>query len=403
MSTSLLYHAFGIRGYRYVRTEYVGGGVIFTISQDRDLLSCSACDASPVILRGKVERRFVAPPIGGRPVTIVFPVPRVECLSCGVIRQVEIAFAKPRRRHTKSFERYVLELSRLMTISDVSRHLGIGWDLIKEIHKRDLLRRYSKPKLRSLRLLAIDEISLRRGFTLMTVVMDLETGAIVHVIEGRSFKALEPFMLRLRRSGAKIEAVAADFAGGYARAVTTFLPKAALVFDRFHVMQLMNKKLSQFRHEVWREALGKQKTVLKGTRWLLLKNPETLSEERQEPGRLEEALRLNKPLATAYYLKEDLGELWEQENKAAAGAFLTDWIRRANNSGIRMLKTMASTLAAHRAGLLAWYDYPISTGPLEGTNNKIKVMKRRAYGYRDMAFFKLKILALHETRQVLVG
>jgi transposase len=403
MSTSLLYHGFGVRGYRYVRTEYQGGGVVFTIRQDREQLACSACGSALVVLRGKVERRFLAPPIGRKPVTIVFPVPRIECLSCGLVRRVEISFAERQRRHTKSFERYVVELSRLMTILDVSRHLGVSWGLVREIQKRDLSRRFARPKLRHLRLLAIDEISVKKGYRLMTVVMDLDSGAIVHVAEGTSSKSLKPFLLRLRRARAKVEAVAMDFAGAYVLAVTTFLPRAAVVFDRFHVIQLFNEKLSQLRHDLWREARGARKKVLKGTRWLLLKSPERLSEQGREPERLEAALRLNEPLALAYYLKEELRELWEQEDKETAATFLTDWIRRANASGIRMLETMARTLHSHRVGLLAWYDHPISTGPLEGTNNKIKVMKRIAYGYRDLEFFKLKILALHESRQVLVG
>ena len=95
--------------------------------------------------------------------------------------------------------------------------------------------------------------------------------------------------------------------------------------------------------------------------------------------------------------------LWSQPGKRFAGAFLTDWVRRANASGIGMLRQMAETLESHRAGLLAYYDYPISTGPLEGTNNKIKTMKRQAYGFRDREFFKLKILAIHETKYALVG
>ncbi len=107
--------------------------------------------------------------------------------------------------------------------------------------------------------------------------------------------------------------------------------------------------------------------------------------------------------ATAYYLKEDLRQFWSQPGKTFAGAFLTDWVRRAEASGVRMLRQMAKTLESHRAGLLAYYDYPISTGPLEGTNNKIKTMKRQAYGFRDQEFFKLKILAIHEARYALVG
>ncbi len=146
-----------------------------------------------------------------------------------------------------------------------------------------------------------------------------------------------------------------------------------------------------------------QKQVIKGTRWLLLKNPENLDRDRQEAERLNEALRLNQPLALAYYLKEDLRQFWEQSSKAAAAAFLEDWLARAQSAGMPFLLRFSKTLALHRRGLLAYYDYPISTGPLEGTNNKIKTMQRQAYGYRDREFFKLKILALHETRYALVG
>ena len=89
-------------------------------------------------------------------------------------------------------------------------------------------------------------------------------------------------------------------------------------------------------------------------------------------------MKLNQPLATAYYLKEDLAEAWEQEDEPTAQAFLLDWIAQAESSGIGMLKQFAKTLRLHALGILAWYDYPISTGPLEGTNNKIKTMKRQA-------------------------
>ena len=118
---------------------------------------------------------------------------------------------------------------------------------------------------------------------------------------------------------------------------------------------------------------------------------------------MEEALALNQPLATAYYLKEDLRRFWEQPGKRFATTFLDGWIRRAEASGIKILQQMSKTVAAHRSGLLTYYDVMISSGPLEGTKNKIKTMKRQAYGFRDLEFFKLKILAIHETKYALVG
>jgi transposase len=321
-----------------------------------------------------------------------------------VLRQVKVPFAETRRSYTRAFERYALELLRSMTIRDVARHLGVSWDVIKEIQKRHLQNHFSRPKLKHVRQIAIDEISIGKGHRYLTVVLDLDSGAVLFVGDGKGADALEPFWKRLRCSGATIEAVAIDMAPAYIQAVTDHVSQAAIVFDHFHVIKLFNEKLSDLRRELYREATDQlQKQVLKGTRWLLLKHPENLDKSRREPKRLREALKLNESLAAAYYLKEDLRELWNQPNKACAEAHLNDWIFEAEWSGIRILMQFAKTLAAHRQGILAWYDYPISTGPLEGTNNKIKTMKRQAYGFRDLEFFKLKILAIHQAKYALVG
>jgi transposase len=277
-----------------------------------------------------------------------------------------------------------------MTILDVARHLGVSWDVIKDIQRRDLQRRFARPKLGGLKRIAIDEIAVGKGQRYLTVVLDLETGAVVFVGDGRGGDALKPFWKRLRRAKARVEAV------------STHLKGAVIVFDHFHVIKLLNDTLSDLRRSLYHQADEAHKKVLKGSRWLL-KAPENLDPDRDEVTRLEEALKLNQPLATAYYLKEDLRQFWDQPGKTFAGAFLRDWVRRAESSGVRILGPMARTLTDHSSGLLAYYDYPISTGPLEGTNNKIKTMARQAYGFRDRQFYKLKILAIHQARYALVG
>jgi transposase len=404
MSNSLLYHGFGVRGYPYEKTEYAGGAVTFTISQARESCCCPECGSEDVIGRGHNRRRFRMMPIGGKPVWLVLAVPRVECRGCNAVRQVKVGFADPRVSYTRSFERYALELSRYMTIKDVAHHLKISWDVIKKIQKRDLKRRFAKPKLKHLKRIAIDEISTGKGHRYVTLVMDLESGAVVHVGQGKGGDALLPFWKRLRRSGARIEAVATDMSPAYIDAVTTYLSGATLVFDRFHVIKLYNDKLSELRRTLHRQLTETmQKDALKGVRWLLLKRPEHLDPSRREPQRLREALRLNEPLAIAYHLKDELNEIWEQEDRETAEALLLDWITYAESTGIHILKKFAKTLRFHAQGILAWYDYSISTGPLEGTNNKIKTMKRQAYGFRDPEFLKLKILAIHETTYALIG
>jgi transposase len=404
MSTSLLYHAFGLVGYRHVRQHFHEGRVIFDIEQPRERLRCSHCGSAAVWAQGSVDRTFRTVSIGSKPVLLHFQVPRVRCFDCGLVRQVKLGFADPKKHYTRAFERYVLELSRCTTIQDVAQHLQVSWDTIKDIQARSLQRRFGKPKLHKLRQIAIDEIAIGKGHQYLTVVLNLLTGAVVFVGDGKGAEALEPFWRRLRRAHAKIVAVATDLSAAYIRAVRDHLPRAVHVFDHFHVIKLFNDKLSAFRRQLYHQlGSASDRRLLKGTRWLLLKNPENLDSDKNEPERLEEALRLNAPLATAYYLKEDLRQIWGQPNKRTARRVLRDWLARARASGLRMLRQFADTLESYQEGILAYYDYPISTGPLEGTNNKIKTMQRQAYGFRDRAFLKLKILGIHETKRALVG
>ena len=151
----------------------------------------------------------------------------------------------------------------------------------------------------------------------------------MHVGEGKDGAALKVFWKRLHSSHAKIAAVATDMSPAFIKAVSTNLPKAALVFDRFHVMKLFNDKLSDLRREMFREATDKlDRQVLKGTRYLLLKRPHNLDNTKNERQRLDAALELNQSLFTAYYLREDLAEFWEQDDQEEAQAFLLDWIAR---------------------------------------------------------------------------
>jgi len=404
MSTSLLYHAFGVRGYHEVAIDFEPRTICFRVEQPADALRCSACSSDNVHKSGVVPRRLRTVPIGNKQVFIDLGVQRLFCFDCCKTRQAKIGFADPRVTYTRSFERYALDLSRRTTIQHAAEHLKVGWDTIKEIQKRNLNRRFRKIKLKHLKHLAIDEISIGSGHKYLTVVLDLDSGAVVYVGEGKGADSLADFFKKLRASHAKIKAVATDMSPAYTAAVRDNLPKAIHVFDRFHIVKLFNEKFSLFRQELQREAEGPlAKKVLKGTRWLLLKNPENLIEEKDEKKRLEKALALNKPLATVYYMKEDLRQIWDQRDRPSAEVFLDDWIARARRSGIRMLMRFAETLVEHRKGILNYYKCRLTTAALEGTNNKIKTMQRQAYGFRDQDFFKLRIFALHETNYALVG
>ena len=288
-----------------------------------------------------------------------------------------------------------------MTLSDVAELTCLSWDTAKTITKTHLAKDYGKPALRGVRYLGIDEIHLGKKTRFYTMVLDLEDGRILWAKPGRGKAALQGFWRRLRVAKAKIKAVATDMSAAYWSAVLEHLPDAVLVFDKFHILKLMNERLDDLRREMVREAEGPLKLKIKGTRFLLLRNPKNLTGD-QIP-KLDEALRLNEPLLLGWYLKEELRELWNQTSRKQMEAFLNDWCDKAGQTGIGQMLKMAKTLRTHASGILAYADHRITTGKLEGINNKIKTLTKRSYGFHDENFFILKLLSLHHSKYKLLG
>jgi transposase len=296
---------------------------------------------------------------------------------------------------------WVSDLSRVMTLSDVADLLLLSWDTVKGIVKERLQADYGQIRLKALKYFSIDEIYVGKRGRFYTLVLDLESGRILWVGQGRGAAALQGFWPLLRKSKAKVKAVAMDMSAGYWLAVATNLPEAAIVFDRFHIAKLMGQRIDELRRQMVREAQGAMKLKIKGTRYLLLMRAENL--EGDQLSKLDEALRLNEPLFVAWYLKEELILLWEQPSLAAMKSFLKQWCDQALGSGIGEMQKMAHTLLKHKTGILNWWSHRINNGKMEGINNKIKTLTRQAYGYRDEEFFILKLLALHESRYKLLG
>ena len=183
--------------------------MFFHVHQDKHNLRCPNCRSSQVIRKGKRTRTFRSLPIGSRLSFVVWPHQRIYCQECHVTRYVDIKFAEFRRSYTRAFKRYASSLLRISTIQDVAKLLGVGWDLMKEIDTSDL-KRYKNPPLKELKRIAIDEISFGKGHTYITVVLDIASGAIVFIGEGKGSDNLDPFWKKLKSSKATIEAVATD-------------------------------------------------------------------------------------------------------------------------------------------------------------------------------------------------
>jgi transposase len=304
-------------------------------------------------------------------------------------------------RYVRSFALTVLDMLRFATIRSVAEFLGVGWDLVKNIHKERLQFLYRKIPLHEVECIGIDEFSFREGHHYMTVVTDLHTGRVLHAVEGKGKEDIRPFLESLARRGKKLEAVAMDMSSAYFWAVRETLPHAKVVFDRFHVVSLMNQAIDELRrdHQGELDSLGQQ--TLKGSRFLLLRNYDSLEPDRK--ARLDALLQVNRPLFEIHSMKEQLRLFWEKPDRKEAEQFLTIWCRDAMNSGIKALKRVGKTLAAYRTGLLNYFDHRITSGAVEGLINKIKTLKRQAYGFRDPKYFKLRLYHLHTQRYSLAG
>jgi transposase len=409
-TTTLLYHAFGLRAFKIISTKIHDGATYFHAEKKTVRCRCQVCRSKKTVKVGMNERTIRLVPIGSRPTFAVLRLQVLRCRDCGAERQDAIEDAQPLRSYSKHFARYVLELARKMTIAAVAETLGVYWHLVKEIVKADLQRQVKRRRFGKVRLIAIDEIAAKKRHKYLTVVTDLETGEVIFVAEGKDAACLKPFFAKLRRARARLIACAIDMGGAYEKAVKDYnssLPKGvaacAIVTDHFHAVKQMNETIDDIRQDEAARLEQEGRRLLKGQRFLLFMGAEKLGEKPERLAQLKKLLQENETLMQAWMLKESFGLFWRQKSKEAARAFILDWIAQAEQTGSRHLIKMAKMVTKRTEQILNYYDYHISSGPLEGLNNKIKVLKRMAYGYRDMEFFMLRILTIHQTAYHLTG
>jgi transposase len=402
MSTSELYHMQGIVGFTQVGgVRYNLREVHYSVAPQAKMIKCSCCGSPDVVRRGSVHRTLQGVPVGMKKyIYIHVDVPRVECRRCGTIRQIDLGFAEPKKRYTKSFAKEAVLLVTCMSIDAAAARLRVCWHTVNDILQNYIKKKYSRARLKGVRRIGIDETYIGRSKKFITVVLDLDTGDPIFVGEGKGEDALEPFWKLLGGQKKNIEAVAIDLGAAYQKAARNQIPNAVMVFDHFHVVKLLNDRIDQLRRRVFHHAPRWQKDVLRGCRYLILKNRENLDDSRDEKARLKRVLALNTPLTTAYILKESLKLIWKQDSFEEGRACLEDWIAQADASVVQELIAMAKTLKKYSEGILNFYRHPINTAKLEGLNTKIKAMIRRAYGFRNLENFKRLILAIREFNPV---
>ena len=245
MSTSLIYHGFGAIGYNYQKSEYREGKIYLHIEKKPEYQYCVDCQSRNISKKGFVKREIRTVPIGGKPVIFVVMLHRLYCRRCGSLKQEPILLAFPKKHWAKSLGRYVVGLLKHSTVEDVAEQLGLHWNTVKEIHVWSLTRKFKTRKLRHVKYLGVDEIAVKKGHKYLTVVVDLETGHVVWVAEGRTASSLEEFLKKLKRIKAQIQAIAMDMWPAYISAAMKYYSSDVIVFDRFHIISECNKMIDE--------------------------------------------------------------------------------------------------------------------------------------------------------------
>ena len=313
---------------------------------------------------------------------------KIGCSTSGIVVE-DLGLVDPCLRMTRRLVRYILDLCKMMTIKEIADHLGLDWKTVKEIHKEALKNKYADKDIGYPVLLAIDEIAVKKGHRYLKVIINWETGEVLYVGKGWRTETVKDFFASLTdKQRSTIQAIAMD-TDPYIKAVTYHCPHAAIVFDQFHVVSSFGRVIGRVRNDEYKEASRQDKDVIKGSKYILLKNKGNLREE--ERPHLQALLKLNTSITTAYILKDSLKRLWRYSYSKSCEHALQQWCSMARESTIPVLIDFARMLMRYSYGIINHCRYAIHTSRLEGINNKIKVIKRKAFGFHDEEYFSLII------------
>jgi len=355
---------------------------------------CSGCGASVVAIHDRTVRRIRNLPVFEDAVELRVPRLRLACATCGP-RLEQLDWLDPHARVTRRLAQSVARLCTVTSLLHAARWFGLDWKTVKRIDFQHLERTLGPVDLTGVTVIAMDEFAIQKGHHYATVVVEPQRKRVLWVGRGRSRAEVRPFFELLGAQDCQhVRAVAMDMNTAYDLEVKQHCPNAEVVYDLFHVVAKYGREVID---RMWVDEANRlrrdkpARRVVKTSRWLLLRNRENVPPE--QPVKLDELLAANRALLTVYLLKDDLKQLWRYCSQAWARKFWKSWKRRALRSGLEPLKVFVRRLEPYLHGILAHCRWPLGTKLVEGINNKIKVIKRMAYGYRDDAYFFLKIRA----------
>lgn len=332
----------------------------------------------------------------GRPVYLVLPRRRFKCRHCNKPFTEHLSFMEFGTSFTKRYEKYLYEQCNERSFTAVAKQEGISDTVVeKTYHSHATACVQNTGRLKEIRVLGIDEISMHKGHRdFVCVITDIDRKRVIEVLENRLKETLVAYFTALPRSVRQsIRYVSIDMWEGYYQAtVEAFPSRVKIVIDRFHVMKNLNDALTKCRREIQRGMSEEDRDELKGLRWILVKNEVNLDEE--EKVKLKAMYKKCPEVKTCHKLKEDFRRIFEEEtSRSKAKARLHVWRRRVRRTRLKSLEGFLSTLDNWEEWILNYFSSgKITNGVVEGINNKLKLIKRRAYGYRNNDNFRQRVL-----------
>lgn len=358
-------------------------------------LRCGHCGSPCISVHEQTWRTVRDLPLFDARTYLKVLVYRVQCDKCGGPKRMQINWLDEHQRVTRRLAGSIVQLCQHLPIRHVAGYYGLHWHTVKRVDKRALEARLLPQDWSDVRIIGMDEFALHKGHRYATVIIDPIRKRVLWVGAGRGRTDVRPFFEQLGPKGcARIEAAVMDMHPAYRQEVEKHCPNARVVYDLFHVIAKYGREvIDRVRIDEANRLRGDRRArrVVKSAKWLLLRNRENVSEAGQV--RLQELLDANQALLAAYVLRDDLKRLWRYRHPGYARRFWESWYRRAYESGAKPIIEFAELLKGYLPGILAHARWPLHTGLIEGMNNRIKVIKRMAYGYRDQEYFFLKIQA----------
>jgi transposase len=351
---------------------------------------CPVCESHCRKVEIESERIVRDLNIADRVVKVMFTERKVVC-KCGY-RGVEfLEFIDKYSRYTKRFEEYVAMLCEKMTNTDVAKMCHIDWKSVKDIDKKNLaLQRVGLDSI-SPTGIGIDEVAYEKGHKYFTIVRELEHNRVIWIGIGRKKEDLDQFFKELGPSkSAKITIATMDMWDAFIASVRENCPNAEIVFDKFHVSKKVNEALDAVRKKEFGKGDMKLRKVMKKKRFVILKRRKTLNNEEKET--IEALKEKNDPLYTAYLLKEQVLDIFDERSRKLAATRFETWFANVASSGVTQFDPVVTMIKTYFYGIMNYFKHHVTNAGAEGINNKINVIKRKAFGYRDLEYFMLKIL-----------